>query len=223
MGSNGPRPQCSARLDKMNINWTDLNILDFIFATIVASFLWILDKQKKPKLIVKIGEPSNLNLTQGKFKSLNLILKNKREAGLRSFFNQTATQTKATLIFKDFDSKVELFRLIARWHTTREPLTPSYDKVDPGLALTNPREVITPGEEIGLAVVIKKDKQKNFHPFNNESYMYADYAKPEWEMVDDKVLVTVKIQSAEAESEDFDFVILNKSDLTQFSIANYND
>lgn len=208
----------------MNINWTDLNILDFIFATIVALLLWFLDKQKKPNLIVKIGEPSNLNLPQGKYKSLNLIVKNERKTGLFSFFNQTATQTKVTLIFKDFDSKVELFRLIARWHTTREPLTPDYNKVDPGLALTSSREVITPGEELPLAVVIKKDKQKNFYPFNNESYMYPpDFAKPEWEMADDKALVAVKIQSAEVENEDFSFVILNKSDLTQFSIASYND
>ena len=208
----------------MNINWGDLNILNFILATIVALFLWVLDKQKKPNLKVEIGEPSNLELPQGKYKSLNLMVKNERKTGLFSFFNQTVTQTRVTLIFKDFDSKVELFRLVARWNTTREPLTPDYSKVDPGLTLTNPREVITPGEELSLPVAIKKDKSKSFHPFNNESYRYLpNFAKPEWKISSDKVLVTVKIQSAEIESEGFSFVILNKSGLTQFSISNYND
>ena len=208
----------------MNINWTDLNILDFIFATVVALLLWVLEKQKKPNLKVETGEASNLPLPQGKYKSLNIIVKNERKTGLQGFFNQTATQARATLIFKDFGSKVELFRLVARWNTTREPLTPDYSKVDPGLALTNPREVITPGEELSLSVAIKKDKSRSFHPFNNESYRYLpDFAKPEWEMMDDKVLVVVRIQSAEIESEDFNFVIHNKSGLAQFSISSYKD
>lgn len=208
----------------MNINWTDLNILDFIVATVVALLLWILDKQKRPKLKVVTGDESNLPLPQGKYKSLNLIVKNERKTGILGFFNQTATQTRATLVFKEFDSKVELFRIVARWNTMREPLTPDYSKVDPGLALTNPREVITPGEELSVSVVIKKDKTNSFHPFNNESYRYLpDFAKPEWEISDDKVLVTVKIQSAEIETEDFNFIILNKSGLAQFSIFSYKD
>lgn len=207
----------------MSINWSELNILDFLVATFIALLLWFLDKQKKPHLKIETADASDLNLPQGKYRTLNLKVKNERVSGLRAFFNQTATQVRAILIFKDFDSKKELFKLIARWNTTREPLTPDYKQIDVGLALTNPREVISPGEEASLSVVIKKDKTKKCHPFNNESYLHPDFAKPEWEIVDDKFIVTVRVQSAETENKEVDFIVTSKSVLFQFSISDFKD
>lgn len=205
----------------MTINWTGLNILDFIAATFVALLLWFLDKQKKPHLTIGEAQSSELDLPQGKYKIVNLKVKNDRKSGLTSkFFNQTATQVRASIIFKDFESKNKLFELIGRWNTTREPLTPDYSKADPGLALTSQREVISPGEEITLSIAIKKDKSNKCFPFNNESYLHLpDFSKPEWELSDDKILVSVKIQSAEIETDEINFILINKSVLSQFSIS----
>lgn len=207
----------------MSINFDSLNILDFIAAAIVALILWFLDKQKRPHLVIDSTSPSELNLPQGKYKILNLIVKNIKETGWRGLFNQTATQVRATLYYKDFDAKKEIFQpqpVIARWNTTREPLTPEYNKVDVGLALTNPREVIAPGEEITLSVAIKKDKATNCYPFNNESYLYLpDYAKPDWELIDDKFIVSATVKTAETGEKCSNFVVINKKGLSQFSIA----
>jgi hypothetical protein len=160
-----------------------------------------------------------LNLPQGRFKAVNIKVINRRRTSFRSFFNQTATQVRGILIFKDFDSKKELFKIVARWNTTREPLTPDYKQVDVGLALTNPREVISPGEEATIPVAIKKEKNTSCYPFNNESYLHQDYSKPEWELADDKVIVSVQVKSAELELSPVDFLIINKKSLSQFSIS----
>ena len=143
--------------------------------------------------------------------------------GIRGLFNQTATQVRATLIFRDFNSKKEIFQpqpIVARWNSTREPLTPEYDKVDVGLALTNPREIIAPGEEVTLSVAIKKENTTSCYPFNNESYLFLpDYAKPDWEIVDDKFIVSVNVNTAEVIEKTENFIIINKKRLSQFNIS----
>ena len=86
-----------------------INFLEFAVAIVVSLILWLLDKQRKPHLQIDLTDFSDLNLNQGKFKILNLKVRNKRMTGIRGLFNQTATQVRATLIFRDFNSKKEIF------------------------------------------------------------------------------------------------------------------
>jgi len=177
---------------------------------------------KKPHLVVEIENPSDVH--QGKYKILNLKVKNKRSAGILKFSNQTATQVRVYLTFKDFASKTDLFTTIARWNTTREPLTPDYKTVDVGLALTNQREVISPDEEPSLSVAIKKSGEIECYAFNNESYLQqADFANPKWKISDDKVIVIAKVQTAEVENIEASFLLINKAVLNQFSISKYKE
>ena len=58
---------------------------------------------KKPHLVVEIENPSDVH--QGKYKILNLKVKNKRSAGILKFSNQTATQVRVYLTFKTLHQK----------------------------------------------------------------------------------------------------------------------
>jgi hypothetical protein len=110
--------------------------------------------------------------------------------------------------------------VIARWNSSREPLTPDYKNVDLGLALTHPREVLVPGDENEISVVIRKKDNKYCFPFSNESYIYQgkDFEVPGWKIEDDKFIVVVRIQCAEVDKMGGVFVVLNKSSLEQFKI-----
>lgn len=192
---------------------------------LLASTLYLFDKFKEPKLSIKISEPSNLHLSQGNFKSLNLELTNKNYKGFLKFLNRTLTQARIKLIFRDYPTMVPitgLENINARWNSSREPLTPDYKKVDFGSALIGTREVLVPGESTTFSVVIKKDKWKSCYPFNNESYIYQekdDFKRPGWEIYDSKFYVTVLVQSAEMYKELGEFIVLNKSNLEQFTIS----
>jgi hypothetical protein len=200
------------------------NFIEFIAATGVALVIWFLDKQKRPNLHIEVDKTSDLTLPQGNFKILNLKVKNMKRPGIRQYFDQTATQVRVYLTFKDFDSKVDLFTVIARWNTTREPLTPDYNKVDVGLALTNPREVISPNEEASLSVAIRKDGSNTFFAFNNESYLHlGDFAKPEWGLSDERVLISAKVQTAEIETPDYLFIISSKNHISSFKLSKLTD
>lgn len=204
----------------MKIDWTTFNLPEFFAAFLLSLSLWILDKLRRPNFFVEIADPSNLELEQGKFRSVNIKVANERRRGWKSFFNQTATQVRVYLIFKDYDSKKPLFnKIVARWNTTREPLTPDYKQVDVGLALTNPREVISPGEEASVPIAIKKEGNKNFYPFTNESYLHSDFSKSEWELEDNRIIVSVQVHSAEIELKEVDFLITHKKQLSQFNIS----
>lgn len=200
----------------MSINYLELSI-GFVLGLIP----WAIDRLTKPDLHITIANASNLSLSNGKYKSLNLKILNKRRHGVMKFFNKTATQLRCSITFYDFASKKQLFenKIIARWNTTREPLTPDYKQVDVGLALTNPREVLTPGEETTISVAIKKDGVSSCYPFNNESYLHKDFSKPEWEIKDDKFTVKVLLQPAESEDMSAEFLVLNKANLSQFKIS----
>lgn len=203
----------------MRIDWSNFNFPEFIAAFILAVSLWILDRQRKPRFLVKIGKPSLL--FQGSHKTLNLKVVNEKREGIASLFNHVATQVRIYLHFLDYPTKAGFNNVIARWNRSREPVTPDYKSIDIGLALTNPREVLVPGEEGEISVVIRKKDNPSCFPFNNESYLYAnkDYAKPDWEIKDDKFIVMVQIQSAEVQGITREFLVLNKGTLEQFKIT----
>lgn len=203
----------------MQIDWSTFNFPEFIAAFIFAISLWVIDKQRKPKFLLKIGKQSLL--FEGNYKTLNLKVVNKKREGVFSLFNHVATQVRAYIRFLDYPTKAEFNKVIARWNSSREPVTPDYKNVDIGLALTNPREVLVPGEEGEISVVVKKKDNPSCFPFNNESYLYAnkDYSKPDWEIKDDKFIVMVEIQSAEVQDFAREFLVLNKGTLEQFKIT----
>jgi|GEM_PF-3535619 len=203
----------------MKIDWSTFNILEFLAAFILAVSLWFLDKLRKPKFLIKKGNPSLL--FNNNYKTLNLIITNEKRKGFRSLFNHVATQVRIYLHFLDYPTKSEFNKVIARWNSSREPVTPDYKNVDVGLALTNPRDMLVPGEESEISVVIRKKDKLSCFPFNNESYLYwnKDYSKPDWEITDDKFIVMVEIQSAEIQDTTVEFLILNKSSLEQFKIT----
>lgn len=197
------------------------NITELFVGFILGLIPWLIDRARKPELLINKADPSDLNLQQGKFRSLNLKIVNKRKTGVKRFFNQTATQLRCQLIFLDFESRAEIFedKIIARWNTTREPLTPDYKQVDIGLALTNPREVVAPGEIATISILIKKEGIDSCYPFNNESYLSPNFSKKEWEISDKKFIVRALLQSAESDEITADFLVLNKSNLSQFKIS----
>ncbi|HHT9138808.1 MAG TPA: hypothetical protein ACFYEK_16390 [Candidatus Wunengus sp. YC60] len=201
----------------MTINYSEL-VVGFFLGLVP----WIIDQLKKPDLHIVCADASNLSLEAGKYKILNLKILNSRRTGVKKFFNQTATQLRCQIIFHDFESQAELLenKTIARWNTTREPLTPDYKQVDIGLALTYPREVLAPGEEATISVVIKKEGVESCYPFNNESYLHKDFSKSEWEIKDNKFLVEILLQSAEIDIVSSEFLVLNKANLSQFKISN---
>jgi len=195
-----------------------------IIGFILAFGLYIYDKSIIiPNLEIQIAEPSNLSLSQGNFKSLNLKIVNINRKGVLKFLNKSATQVRVFLYFRDFSSKVLMNDVIARWNNSREPLTPDYKNVDLGLALTHPREVLVPGEENTLSVAIRKKENKYCFPFSNESYIYQnrDFEVPGWKIEDDKFFVDVRIQSAEVDKIAGTFIVLNKSTLEQFKIEKF--
>ena len=202
----------------MKIDLSTFNFPEFIAAFILAISLWILDRQRKPRFLVKIGKPSLL--FGGSHKVLNLKIVNEKRKGISSFFNHVATQMRVYLHFLDYPTKAAFNKVTARWNSSREPVTPDYKNVDVGLALTNPREVLVPGEEGEISVAIRKKDNSSCFPFNNESYLYAnkDYSKHDWEIKDDKFILKVEIQSAEAQDDTRDFLVLNKGTFEQFKI-----
>ncbi len=191
-----------------------------VIGLILAFGLYIYDKTRDPDLEVQVANSSILKLTQGEFKSLNLKIMNKRKEGIFRFLNRPATQVRILLYFADFDSRVLMNSVIARWNNSREPLTPDYKNVDLGLALTHPREVLVPGDENEISVAIRKKDNKYCFPFSNESYIYQskDFEVPGWRIDDDKFIISVRIQTAEIDKLAGVFVVLNKSTLEQFKI-----
>ncbi len=203
----------------MRIDWLTFNPLEFIAAFILSISLWIIERQRKPKFLIKRGKPSLL--FEDNYKTLNLKIINVKRKGITSFLNHVATQVRVYLYFLDYPSKVEFNKIIARWNSSREPVTPDYKNVDVGLALTNPREVLVSGEEGEISVVIRKKDKTSCFPFNNESYLYwkQDYSKPEWEIKDGKFIIRVEVQSAEVQDVIKEFLILNKGTIEQFKIS----
>jgi hypothetical protein len=196
-------------------------IIGSIAGFIFACGLYYFDKSIKPGIEVKVGNPSKLLLDQGEFKSLNLKVINKKRNGFFTIFNKPATQIKIFLYFSDFQSRIAINTIVARWNSSREPLTPNNKEVDVGLALTHPREVLVPGEESEISVAIKKRNINYCLPFSNESYIYQnkDFEVPTWWKIrDDKFFVTVRFQSAEMEKMAGVFVVINKNNLEQFKI-----
>lgn len=191
-----------------------------IIGLILAFGLYLFDKSIEPNIEVTVADPSDLALTQGKFKSLNLKIINKEKKGILRFLNKPATQVKVFLYFADFSTKVLMNTVTARWNNSREPLTPDYKGVDLGLALTHPREILVPGEENTISVAIRKDDKSYCFPFSNESYIYQnkDFEVPGWKIDDDKILLTVRVQSAEMDRLAGVFIVLNKSTLRNFKI-----
>ncbi len=208
----------------MYFEFFPIHILDTSIGLIIGFILgfitYILTEEfRKPNLILEITADSDIVVNSNKYKILNLKLKNVKKTGWKKFFNQTATQIRAIVQILDFDSNKEMIEFIARWNTTREPLTPDYKQVDVGLALTAPREVLSPGEESSMSIVIKKDGKDSCYPFNNESYLHSDFSKPSWEIKDGKFLVSVLVQSAEREKNFSDFLVMNKGGLSRFKIS----
>lgn len=206
----------------MQFDWSTFNFLEFIVAFLLALSLWFLQLQKKPKFTVEITKPSLIR--DNNYKVLNLKITNRKRDGISLVFDHVATQIRLYLYFLDYPSRSEFNKIVARWNSSREPLTPDYQKVDVGLALTNPREVLVTGEEGEISVVIRKQDKESCFPFNNESYLYANrqdyaYAKPEWEIKDDKFIVKVEVQSAEVQNFSKEFLVLNKGTLDQFKIT----
>ena len=183
-----------------------------IIGLILAFGLYLFDKSIDPDLEIKVAEPSEMSLSQGKFKSLNLKIVNKKKEGILRFLNRSATQVKIFLYFADFSSRILMNTVVARWNSSREPLTPNYRDVDLGLALTHPREILVPGEENEISVAIRKNGNRFCFPFSNESYIYQskEFEVPGWKIEDDKFIVTVRIQSAEMDTIGGIFVVLNK-------------
>jgi len=197
-----------------------INIIEAVLSFILGFLLYLLtDSIKKPNLQIVTSDPSDLKLPTGEFRILNLKIINKKKNGILEYFNQTATQVRAKLIFRDYLSKAEMIRIVARWNTTREPLTPDYKTIDVGSALTSPKEVLSPGEEATISVVIRENKDSDCYPFNNESYLFNKFKKPEWKIKDDKFVVDVLIQSGEIEKPTEKFLVINKGDLKQFNIT----
>ena len=198
---------------------------DVLIGFILALVLYYFDKRIEPLLEIRIAEPSLLPLQQGKFKSLNLEITNKKREGIWKILNRPATQVRIILSFQDYPSKIEMNgmdRIIARWNSSREPVTPNYQDVDIGLALTNPREVAVPGERTTISVAIKKEGWTFCYPFNNESYIYQkkdDFKRPGWEITDDKFYVRVYIECAELQKQLGEFIVLNKTGIEQFKIS----
>lgn len=202
----------------MQLDWLTFNFLEFIAAFILALLIWAGDKKfVKPKIKVRVGNPSIL--FDGNFKTLNLGVVNEKRGGILVLFNHVATQVRIHLHFLDYPSRAEFNDVIARWNSSREPVTPDYKNVDTGLALTNPREVLVPGQPGEISVVIRKRDSQFCFPFNNESYLHKDYSKPQWEIKDDKFIVRVEFKSAEVHETVGEFIVLNKGTIDQFKIA----
>lgn len=126
---------------------------------LLASILYFFDKFVEPKLSIEVSEPSNLSLSQGNFKSLNLELTNKKYKWFLKFLNRTLTQARIKLSFRDYPTKIPiagLENINARWNSSREPLTPDCKNTDKGLALTGFREILVPGESVTISIIIKK-------------------------------------------------------------------
>lgn len=206
----------------MYFEFFPIHIIDALIAFLLGFVLYLVTESlKKPNLQIQITSPSDLNLPQGEFRILNLKVSNTRKRRIIKYFDQTATQLKATLYFCDYDSGVQILDpIVGRWNTTKEPLSPDGKFVDNGLALVPQREVLPPGEETSLSIAIKKLDNDNCFPFNNESYLYLpDFANPKWKIEDEKFIVYVKLQSAEAEKESKKFIVINKGGLDRFKIS----
>ncbi|TSC90102.1 MAG: hypothetical protein G01um10145_206 [Microgenomates group bacterium Gr01-1014_5] len=197
-----------------------VDLASSLLGFVLAFGLYLFDKSIKPDIEIQVSEPSNLSLSQGVFKSLNLKILNKKRYGILQFLNRPATQVRVYLLFSDYSSRALMNTVIARWNNSREPLTPDYQDVDFGLALTHPREVLVPGEENTISVAVRKKDNKYCFPFSNESYIYQnkDFEVPGWKIEDDKFIVVVRMQSAEMDKIGGVFIILNKSTLEQFKI-----
>lgn len=197
-----------------------ISISDALIAFFLGFFLFILTESlKKPIFKFKVIEGQsierNINNKKWKFKFLNIEIENKKRPKLFSFFNKTANNSRAYLIFKDASSKLEIKKLNARWYTGKEPVEYMGNdqvKIDLGLALIPQREVIPSGEIGGVSIGIKFDGDKHFYAFNNESYLYNHDGRP-WaydrhKLPKDHYLLTLKITS---EGKDYchDFLIKN--------------
>ena len=202
-----------------------IDLASAIVGFLLAISLYVFDKLLEPNITIEVTDPSDLNLSQGLFKVLNVKISNKHYKGILKFKNRTLTQARAVLTFKKYPTKVplsDLENIRARWNATREPTTPDYKAVDFGSALVGSREVIVPGESTSISITIKKQGWECCYPFNNESYLYQekyDFKRPDWEIQDEEFYVTVTIQAAEMNKELGDFVVFNKGGLKNFKIS----
>lgn len=211
-----------------DINWLELVIggaIGFFVALLTAAiYEWV----RKPNLIFEVDKNANegerrIKNQDYRWKFLNIIVQNKRRSWWQSWFygNVPAENARAWVSFRDYDSNAEIFKISARWASTKQPIN-DFGRPDWSSILVTSRESIPVGESASLAIVIKTDKSGDVFAFNNESYSYYPeypspydtlWSNPDFQIGNDKKYkVCIKVLSQGHEySEKFTLLNSNRS------------
>lgn len=155
-----------------------IELLFKLFQLVINSLIiaWIvqrlIEEYRKPNLNFEIQKEEQLGHNEkGYWKFVNIIIKNnKRKLSKYIFGNSSADNMTAYVIFRDYDTKIELKRIIARWNELPQPLnenlSPNYN-----LALVNNTYTLPIDSSVSIAVALKTNKSKYIYEFNNQNYL----------------------------------------------------
>ena len=152
----------------------------------------------KPNIRIILGEDAFMNKgleNEKKFVHIN-VYNDKRNKFFRFLLdNQSANNARAWVSFIEPITKSEFFKINGRWTTTKEPVNYETNKADISLALIPPRESIPAGENSVIVIAIKSNNSSSAFAFNNESYLYDNWEKPDHELSENIYIVEVKVTS----------------------------
>jgi len=197
----------------------EMNYMELLFGAILG---WLITRLasyfSKPKLTFKIdnGQLFQNGVGQYRFLSIRIINKpNNLFFKLISFlFGKTnLNNAKAQINFSLPENSKFTIKTInnGRWATTKEPVDYSTGKVDYSQILMPSRDSIFVEEEGMVNIAIKKEDDKSFYAFNNESYDSRWWPlKPEFEINEKYLVVTLKLL-ADGDSYDFQCALVNSN------------
>ena len=168
------------------------------------------EEVRKPNIKIFIGDEAYLPVgTQPTHKFLHVKVINSKRNLLSSIFlgNPTANNARAWVSFHDYVTAAEIFKMNGRWTSKKEPVNYATNNVDLGEALITPREIIPPGEETSISIVVKEKGNQEIHGFNNESYLH-NWKNPDYELDEKRYRVKIKI-SSEGKEWIEEFLLLN--------------
>lgn len=210
-------------------------IISAFMGAFVSTIFWLLiEWSRKPRIKMWVEKPHEILLNdplgrpEGRW--LTVVIYNKKPMPVLGWFlhRYPAYGCKAYIIIKNkvgipvFDDEI-----IARWSDSPEPFTPiltieedkSFKSIE---KIYDPQKLIKtyelpPGEKTEIHVVYRAKDDKDAYVWNNESYLYNGWKKPEWKLGEREYRVSVRVTTMGKKIEKT-FYLLNHENFESFRL-----
>ena len=151
----------------------EIGIIDVVLGAISGFFLaYLFESTKKPNIEFKLNDIPQYG-PRWVFRNLTILNKEQRFPYRSANINQAS----AWITYQKIDNSVCEKKIRARWATTNQPIV--LGQIDYANIYVPSRESIPKREASEIPLVFKIKDDHNIYAFNNESYMYLDFASTE--------------------------------------------